>query len=411
MYTIVSHYGNKFSLLFQNIKYTLTVGDKLGSGSYGNVNVCKLENEITRESKIIALKSNRSNDDTSFDKERIVLEELNSSGCLSDILCFVGYFTSYENSVKMYYIMTEFLSGMITLDDFICKPEYHQNISLLDCFIIITNISIALQKIHSHGLVHLDIKPLNIMIDIKSFNIKLIDFGISCRDPNIPIVAKQVSDRINICSNILGSYYYMAPELYMGIPTQWQKTDIWSMGVIFYQLLMGVIPSIYSGTTPLNIALNVGNYAKGNQGIKLGFVSEKLNDEQNRVINVLVESLIRIKPENRPTIDEFIIEISKIRTLYDDTFKSVPIIYPPKAISIASEQKVASSASEQKVASSASEQKVASSASEQKVASSASEQNVASKTEDELLAEWDANQMVGGFHAKYVYNKIHYMKL
>ena len=89
---------------------------------------------------------------------------------------------------------------------------------------------------------------------------------------------------------------------------------------------------------------------------------------------------MRIKPEYRPTIDDFIIEISKIRTLYDGTFKFVPVIYPPRATRIASEQKVASMASEQ-------------------------------KTVEELLAEWDDLNQSGGFYAKYVYNKIHYMKL
>lgn len=86
--------------------------------------------------------------------------------------------------------------------------------------------------IHDISLVHRDIKPENIMFDCHD-HIKLIDFGLATH-------TNKVSEK----EHIAGSPYYIAPECLNGIYEQ--SCDIWSLGVLLYLLITGILP--FSGT-------------------------------------------------------------------------------------------------------------------------------------------------------------------
>ncbi|HUA93820.1 MAG TPA: serine/threonine-protein kinase [Terracidiphilus sp.] len=98
----------------------------------------------------------------------------------------------------------------------------------------------ALEYIHEHGVVHRDLKPENIMVD-ENDNIKLIDFGI----------ASDAAARRLTYANFtatLGTPNYIAPEQVKGKRGD-GRTDIYSMGVILYEMLTGKLP--FSGPTPM----------------------------------------------------------------------------------------------------------------------------------------------------------------
>jgi serine/threonine-protein kinase len=98
----------------------------------------------------------------------------------------------------------------------------------------------ALDYIHANGVVHRDLKPENIMVDDND-HIKLIDFGIA---------SDSVSRRLtyaNFTAN-LGTPNYISPEQVKGKRGD-SRTDIYSMGVILYEMLSGKLP--FSGPTPL----------------------------------------------------------------------------------------------------------------------------------------------------------------
>jgi serine/threonine-protein kinase len=98
----------------------------------------------------------------------------------------------------------------------------------------------ALEYIHSNGVVHRDLKPENIMVDAQD-NIKLIDFGI----------ASDVSARRLTYANFtatLGTPDYISPEQVKGKRGD-GRSDIFSMGVILYEMLTGKVP--FSGPSPL----------------------------------------------------------------------------------------------------------------------------------------------------------------
>jgi len=98
----------------------------------------------------------------------------------------------------------------------------------------------ALDYIHSNGVVHRDLKPENIMVD-EHDNIKLIDFGIA---------GDTASRRLTYANftAALGTPDYISPEQVKGKRGD-GRTDIYSMGVMLYEMLTGKLP--FSGPTPL----------------------------------------------------------------------------------------------------------------------------------------------------------------
>ncbi len=98
----------------------------------------------------------------------------------------------------------------------------------------------ALDYVHANGVVHRDLKPENIMVDDED-HIKLIDFGIA---------GDTASRRLTYANftTMLGTPNYIAPEQVKGKRGD-GRTDIYSMGVILYEMLTGKLP--FSGPTPL----------------------------------------------------------------------------------------------------------------------------------------------------------------
>jgi len=98
----------------------------------------------------------------------------------------------------------------------------------------------ALQYIHEQGIVHRDLKPENIMVDARD-NVKLIDFGIAGDNG-----ARRLT-YANFTST-LGTADYISPEQVKGKRGD-GRSDIYSMGVIFYEMLTGRLP--FSGSSPM----------------------------------------------------------------------------------------------------------------------------------------------------------------
>jgi serine/threonine-protein kinase len=106
----------------------------------------------------------------------------------------------------------------------------------------------GLAEAHSVGIVHRDLKPSNLFLSIKPGRpreMKILDFGISKLAPNA--LAEDTEEDLTGTAAMLGSPRYMSPEQIKSAKHVDARTDIWSMGVILYQLLDGKSP--FSGTT------------------------------------------------------------------------------------------------------------------------------------------------------------------
>ena len=154
---------------------------------------------------------------------------------------------SHPNIVKVYdvsfgdmiqYIVMEYIDG-ITLKEYIDQQGI---IEWKDAIHLTAQILKALQHAHECGIVHRDIKPQNIML-LQDGTIKVTDFGIA-----------RFSDKSTrtMTEQAIGSVHYIAPEQARGDATD-GKTDIYSVGVMLYEMLTGKLP--FDGDSAVTIAL------------------------------------------------------------------------------------------------------------------------------------------------------------
>ena len=154
---------------------------------------------------------------------------------------------SHPNIVKIYdvgftdkiqFIVMEHIDG-ITLKEFM---EQQGVLKWKDTVHFIIQILRALQHAHDRGIVHRDIKPQNIML-FPDGTIKVMDFGIArfAREEG-----KTISDKA------IGSVHYISPEQARGDITD-EKSDIYSVGVMMYEMLTGVKP--FDADNPVTVAL------------------------------------------------------------------------------------------------------------------------------------------------------------
>ncbi|MBZ5704336.1 MAG: protein kinase [Acidobacteriia bacterium] len=124
------------------------------------------------------------------------------------------------------YLVMEFLEGE-SLDATI---KSRRAMSLEDKLNIAIQVCNALAYAHERSVVHRDIKPANVML-LKDGTVKIVDFGI----------ARMGGDKVTRTGQVMGSIQYMSPEQINGAHVD-QRTDIFSAGVLLYQLLTNVLP-------------------------------------------------------------------------------------------------------------------------------------------------------------------------
>ena len=148
------------------------------------------------------------------------------------------------------YLVMEFLEGT-ELRDAIKKKG---PLDFEEAFIITQQICLALQAAHAKGIVHRDLKPDNIWLlksDDQYPRVKVLDFGIA------KLMANNVSD-LTQQGVIVGTPYYMSPEQCVGDELD-ARSDIYSLGVIIYEVLTGRVP--FRASTPMGVALKHANEA------------------------------------------------------------------------------------------------------------------------------------------------------
>src|SRR5215469_5343101 len=146
----------------------------------------------------------------------------------------------YGETSDLAYIVMEYVDGP-PLKTLLDKEE---RFALADAVRVMEDLLAGLQFSHERGVVHRDIKPANVMLT-STGQVKIADFGI----------ARIESSSMTQTGTMLGTPAYMSPEQFMGQVVD-ARTDVYSAGVVLYQLLTGERPFDVGPTAIMHKVLN-----------------------------------------------------------------------------------------------------------------------------------------------------------
>jgi eukaryotic-like serine/threonine-protein kinase len=207
---------------------------KLGAGGMGEVFLA----EDTRLGRKAAIKFLPANAAADLDRRQRFLKEARAASALNHPHVCVVYDVG-ETEAGLPFIAMEFVEGQ-SLDALVSRGS----LEISQVVEIAVQVSDALDAAHGRRIVHRDIKPANISLTERG-QVKVLDFGLakwlvqeSPADPGITAEMQQTQ-----CGHVVGTPNYMSPEQALGKPVD-HRTDIFSMGVVLYELTTGQKPFV-----------------------------------------------------------------------------------------------------------------------------------------------------------------------
>jgi len=247
------------------IKNRFEIKKKLGVGGMGEVYLCFDE----RLSRKVALKRISATKDDNEIKARFLREARVASQLDHANICPI--YEIYEEDQNQYIVM-QYVDG-VTLD----TVRKHQKLNYNQIIDIALQVCQGMQAAHENGVVHRDIKAANIMID-RQGRIKILDFGLAKVHRSQPLTGGGETIPMTEKGMVIGTVTHMSPEQAKGEALD-ERTDIFSFGVVLYELLEGHNPfwSRDTITTLYNIINTDPEY------------SESLPDILKQVVSVCLE--------------------------------------------------------------------------------------------------------------------------
>jgi predicted Ser/Thr protein kinase len=202
----------------------LEVLELVGQGGMGAVYKAR-QKDLDR---VVALKilASRAGADPGF-AERFT-REARALACLSHPNIVAVY--DFGQVQDLHYFVMEYVDGTN-----LRQVEHAGGLSPRQALAIIPQICEALQFAHDEGIVHRDIKPENILLDKKG-RVKIADFGLA------KILGQRQDLSLTQDGHVMGTPYYMAPEQVEHPAEVDHRADIYSLGVVFYEMLTGELP-------------------------------------------------------------------------------------------------------------------------------------------------------------------------
>lgn len=212
---------------------------------------------------------------------------------------------SVNKFTNCWYIAMQFIKGK-TLEEYLNEGY---RFSIRDSLIIIRSVADALSLAHRYGIIHRDIKPSNIMIDEQG-HVKVMDFGLA---------RSRLSNKITQEGVYLGTPQYSSPEQCTSSAID-ERSDIYSLGVVLYELLAGKEP--YNAETPLSLLKKIVE----EEPVSLRQLNPNIPVP---IVNLVMKMMAKYKEVRYPSIKNVVSEIDRII----DT-ESLPTIDSPKPFNI-----------------------------------------------------------------------------
>ena len=244
----------------------------IGEGGMGSVYqaISAKDNSLVAIKAILPQFVNNEEARARFDQEAVILSKFNHPNIVRLI--------DHHDDERGVFLILEYVDG-IRLDKLLpIIGEKRIQIGVK----IIEQVLDGLSYAHKNGVIHRDIKPENILVDA-DYNVKIIDFGISKLMDSDENLVKTVMNR-----NI-GSPKYMSPEQHQS-KTVSHKTDIYSAGIVLYEILIGKKP--YEHVTS---SLTLANEIVGTQLLS----PSNLNTDIPKGFDFIVMKAIEKNPDDR----------------------------------------------------------------------------------------------------------------
>ncbi len=189
-----------------------------------------------------------------------------------------------------HFIVMEYVAG----ETLKARIQREGHLSVAESLSIAKEIASALVQAHRMNIIHCDIKPHNILIT-REGHVKVADFGI----------ARAVSAAtMTYGNNVVGSVHYFSPEQAKGT-TLTPKTDVYSLGVVMYEMLTGQLP--FNGETPVAIALkHLQDTAPS---------VRQLDTSIPPVVEAIVSKAMTKDPDARPESSQLVRDISQAQAM------------------------------------------------------------------------------------------------
>ena len=254
-------------------KSDFIIQKKLGEGHFGSVSLVtsKLTKKLYAMKEIKENRYKSENQRKEIQKEIKLLENLHHPHVIT-------YFTSFRED-GCFYIINEYINGG-SLDDLL-KKNIAQN-KLIDektlWNFLIQSLSGLLYLHENKKIIHRDIKPDNILIDLEG-NIKISDFGVSA------IKSEEVEDLVKCHGTMAGPIQFMSPEMALGGSYDF-KSDIYMLGLTFFILMSNQLPERKIDLGPIVLPVKNPN--------------AKLPESYSESLRNFVQKLLK-PPEERPS--------------------------------------------------------------------------------------------------------------
>jgi predicted Ser/Thr protein kinase len=192
--------------------------------------------------KLLLLSPNADAKEAALDEERFVREAR-----LSARLKHRHIVAVYEAGVVhgRRYIAQEFVNGT-PLSEWRRKGS----VTIRQLVSLLRDIALALHEAHEEGIIHRDLKPANVLIDRKN-EPHITDFGLA------KFVGQNVMQSFTAEGRVVGTPTYMSPEQVRGSNAIDRRTDIYSLGVMLYEILTGRLP--FEGATAMEVMMKAVN--------------------------------------------------------------------------------------------------------------------------------------------------------
>ncbi|XP_037693073.1 serine/threonine-protein kinase 17A [Choloepus didactylus] len=256
--------------------YSLSPGRELGRGKFAVVRKC-IKKESGKEFAAKFMRKRRKGQDCQME----IIHEIAVLELAQDNPWVINLHEVYETPSEMILVL-EYAAGGEIFDQ--CVADREEAFKEKDVQRLMRQILEGVCFLHVHDVVHLDLKPQNILLTSGSplGDIKIVDFGLS-----------RIMKNSEELREIMGTPEYVAPEILNYDPIS-LATDMWSIGVLTYVMLTGLSP--FLGNNKQETFLNISQ-------MNLSFSEEEFDVVSEPAID-FIKSLLVKKPEDRATAEE-----------------------------------------------------------------------------------------------------------